>query len=258
MFLSIVIPCYNEEEAISRTVQELDSIINNAPYVTGEFEVILVIEKCTDNSLQVATELAQKYSFVKVLANDGKYGKGFSVKRGVLSSTGDYVLVTDADLPIDLRKYLTLMFSLINYSSETAAVYATAFWDKIDYRKRKFMRTVASLSLYILRRLVLNQDISDSQLGCKLYKGNPLRHCISHVNVNGFLYEIFITDLIFAMGYKIEECAVRINVFSEKSSVRMRDMFSSVGVFFKYAYVTRKEVYGISYVEEEKIEQKAF
>lgn len=250
MYLSIVIPCYNEEEVLEKSVQQLINIMNNTPYVLGNFEIILVIEQGTDNSLEKAQELAERYSCIKVLSNDGKYGKGFSVKKGVLNSTGEFVLVTDADLPINLEKYLGIMFALLNYSSESAAVYATAIWDKIDFKKRKFLRSLTSLSLLMLRRLILNQDISDSQLGCKLYRSGPLKQCIRRVDVNGFLYEIYLTDLLFYSGYKIEECAVRIDTFSDKSSVKISDIFSSAAVFFKYSFRVRKELSSICYEEK--------
>lgn len=240
--LSIVIPCYNEEKVIDKTFLLLVNILISYGYKSEDLEFLFVIEKSKDNTLQKALKLQEDFSFVKVLENDNKYGKGYSVKRGILAAKGDYILVLDADLPIDLEKYLKIMFELIK-GPNSAAVYATAIWDKIDFKKRNFIRSITSLGLLILRRLVLNQDISDSQLGCKLYKAKAVKKVINEVNINGFLYEIVLTDLMFREGYDIEECAVRIDIFSDKSSVRVVDIFSSLFQFFNYALKKRKKVF---------------
>ena len=61
--------------------------------------------------------------------------------------------------------------------------------------------------------------------------------------MNGFLYEIYLTDLIFKEGFGIEECAVRIHDFGETSSVQFSDMLRSVYVFFKYAFGKRRRMF---------------
>lgn len=251
MFLSVVIPCYNEGEVLEYSVCKIVSAIKEY-YKKEDFEIILVIEKSTDNTLKIAEELQEMYKFIKVLKNDNKYGKGYSVKKGILYSLGKFILVIDADVPINLKKYIRIMFNLIE-DSKIIAVYATDIWDKMDRKKRKLSRVIASVTLFILRRIILNQKISDSQLGCKLYRGEIIKHLVQKVEVNNFLYEIYLTDLIFSSGYGIDECAVKIDKFSEKSSIKFIDIISCFFCFIKYAFFERTKI-----LKENKIERINF
>lgn len=248
MLLSVVIPCYNEASNLDASISGLVKLLRTL-YVSRDMEIILVIEECTDNTMEIAYSLKKDYSFIKILVNSKKYGKGYSVKRGVLESVGETILVTDADLPINLDKYLDVMLLLLQKSPNSAAVYATAIWDKVDFKKRKTLRVLASFSLLVLRHTVLKQDISDSQLGCKLYRGDVVRRCISEINMNGFLYEIYLTDLIFQEGFTIEECAVRIHNFGETSSVKVGDIFQSLFIFLRYTFGKRRRMFKKSYKE---------
>lgn len=240
MFLSVVIPCYNEANVLEYSVCNIVSIIEEY-YEKLSFEIILVVEQSTDNTLEIAQELKNEHNFIKIIKNDKKYGKGYSVKQGIIYSLGKFILVIDADLPINLRKYIRVMFNLIE-DSNTIAVYATDIWDKMDRKKRKFSRVISSVTLLILRRLVLNQKISDSQLGCKLYKGEIIKQFISKVKVNNFLYEIYLTDLISSSGYGIDECAVKIDKFSEKSSIKLIDIIDCFFSFIRYAFFERAKI----------------
>ncbi|MEN8905068.1 MAG: glycosyltransferase family 2 protein [Clostridiales bacterium] len=251
MLLSIVIPCYKEGDVLVPSVKKLITTINESTFINGEYEIILVIEKSPDNSLEKAKELSAKYPFIKILDNDSAYGKGYSVKRGILYSVGKYILTVDADLPINLKKYLEIMFVLIKHE-ETGAVYTTDLWDKIDFRKRNKLRAFITLMLFFLRKFILQQDVSETQLGCKLYKRDIIKKCAARINVNNFLYEIYLTDLIFVEGYNIEECSVKIERFSEKSTVRMKSIFDSFVTFMKYAVYERKKL-GIITKRKKKI-----
>ena len=133
------------------------------------------------------------------------------------------------------------MFVLIK-SPETGAVYTTDLWDKIDFTKSNKIRAFVTLMLFFLRKWILKQEISETQLGCKLYKRDIIKKCAARVNVNNFLYEIYLTDLIFLEGCTIEECSVKIDKFSEKSTVKLKSIFDSLITFMKYAIYERKKL----------------
>ncbi|MFZ5596265.1 MAG: glycosyltransferase family 2 protein [Bacillota bacterium] len=237
--LSVVIPCYNKADVLENTIESLNETLK---LFNDVFEIILVVEKCTDNTLELSRMLENKYSHIRVIENDIRYGKGYTIKRGILNSTGDYILAMDADLPVDLGKYLPIMRLLID-GPKVAAVYATAISDKSNPGKRGILRALVSFFLFGLRRWLLGQDISDSQLGCKLYKGQVVRGLMSKLRENGFLYEIHLTDLLVLSGYHIEECAVRISNFDQNSSVNIKSIISSGMSFFNYLLYRRRKLF---------------
>lgn len=242
MYVSLVIPCYNEGKSIGRSVESIISTLDMFYTVFYDsYEIVLVIEKCKDNTLEVANDLAKKHSKVRVLENDEAYGKGYSVRRGVLESLGQYIFVIDADLPINLHRYIRIMMMLVEHP-KTAAVYCTALWDKVSFKKRPKMRAMASIGLFTLRKIILRQSVSDSQFGCKVYEGETARIAFSEITVNNYLYDVYVTDLLLSKGYFIDECAVRVDEFAKTSTVRFSSIIDSFNTFVKYAFFERRRL----------------
>ena len=241
MYLSVVIPCYREADALRNTVEALMNLLQVQGLTEERFEIVIVVEYSNSGTLEVAKRLAEQRTEVRVLANDKKYGKGYSVRRGVMESLGAFILVVDADLPVNLMKYFPIMRSLIEQEN-VASVYAVALGDKTSIRKRGFLRANVSFALFNFRRWLLDQYITDTQLGCKLYVGEVIRRCIQQVDEVGFLYEIQLTDLLLREGALIEECSVRIDSFSEKSSVNLWEVFRNAIRFFSYILFERRRL----------------
>jgi glycosyltransferase involved in cell wall biosynthesis len=241
MRLSVVIPCYKEGISIKKTVETVTRILCSNGLDEKDFEVILVVEKSYSAAQSYALRLEQAYSHVKVAYNDAQYGKGYTVKRGILMSGGDTVFVLDADLPVDLEKYYPLMDLLIQ-SPQTGAVYLTALGDKTSAKKRGTLRALTTFGLFTLRTIFLGVHITDTQFGCKLYRGDVIRKMMPFVNEPGFLYELLITDLISESGYDIEECSARIRKFSTESSVTLKAILHNSLTFLKYILFKRERV----------------
>ena len=94
--ISVVVPCYNEQEALpifyTETTRELEKI----PNVTWEF--VLVDDGSKDNTLEVMQQLAQKDEKVKYLSFSRNFGKESAMYAGLENASGDYIVLMDADL----------------------------------------------------------------------------------------------------------------------------------------------------------------
>ena len=99
MILSIIIPVYNEEKTI---IQVLEKIKKNAANIF-KYEIIVVDDGSTDQSKNLLEK--NKHLYDKLLTNDTNKGKGFSVKKGILNSSGTHIIFQDADFEYDPKDY---------------------------------------------------------------------------------------------------------------------------------------------------------
>ena len=94
--LSLVVPCYNEQEALRPFMVELSRVTASLEGI--QTEVIMVNDGSSDNTLQVMRELAKEYDMVRYLSFSRNFGKESAMLAGFAASRGDYVAVMDADL----------------------------------------------------------------------------------------------------------------------------------------------------------------
>ena len=94
--IDIVVPCYNEEEVLPLFVEETNKVIATIP--DYRFRYILVNDGSKDNTLAVMRGLAKQFDSVKYISFSRNFGKESAMYAGLEDSTGDYVIVMDADL----------------------------------------------------------------------------------------------------------------------------------------------------------------
>src|ERR1700755_2060867 len=91
MLVSVVVPVYNEAATVAQVVDELLTL-------DLRLEVLLVDDGSTDESPSILAQLAERHGEARVLTQPGNRGKGAAVRRGIDESTGDVLLIQDADL----------------------------------------------------------------------------------------------------------------------------------------------------------------
>lgn len=131
IFLSVVIPVYNEEQRIERTVNEVFRFLQER---YNQYEVIAVDDGSTDKTLEILKYIQKQQRALTILHHFPNQGKGYAVKRGMLCAQGEYVLFCDADLstPIDeLEGFIPYLQSGENWRQ---GLCAALFSEKIKAR----------------------------------------------------------------------------------------------------------------------------
>jgi glycosyltransferase involved in cell wall biosynthesis len=109
MTYSIVIPAYNESQRLGAT---LDKVLAYVRAQRWDAEVIVVNDGSRDNTAEIVRAFAAKDPMVRLVENPGNRGKGYSVRNGILSSRGDIVVFSDADLSSPIEEMPKLLDAL--------------------------------------------------------------------------------------------------------------------------------------------------
>ncbi|MGH7802255.1 MAG: glycosyltransferase [Thermodesulfobacteriota bacterium] len=106
IFLSVVVPAYNEQGRIAKTLKEVGDYLQKKEYT---YEIIVVDDGSLDSTSDIVGSISKTNGNIRFLKNEVNRGKGYSVKRGVLASSGEYVLFSDADLPMPIEEVERLL-----------------------------------------------------------------------------------------------------------------------------------------------------
>ncbi|MEW6407097.1 MAG: dolichyl-phosphate beta-glucosyltransferase [Patescibacteria group bacterium] len=235
MFLSVIIPAFNEEKRLKQTLCQISSYL-----IKGykDSEIIIVDDGSNDCTFLVANDFSKNTNLpVKVLKNIINLGKGASVKNGILVSCGDFVLFSDADLstPIEeldkLFNYIKDGYDIIigSRSKEDSSVQIHQPW----YRKK-----MGKIFNFLVKLLLL-KDFNDTQCGFKLFKGDIARKIAGLMHINGFCFDVEMLYIAQKNGYKIKEIGV---IWKNSSQSRVEILNSSLRMFFDLLKIKRLHI----------------
>jgi dolichyl-phosphate beta-glucosyltransferase len=223
IYISVVIPAYNESKVISETLNKLAEYFENKPYL---FEFIIVNDCSTDQTADLVKSLSALKPFIRLINNQSNMGKGFSVKSGVLAARGDYVLFQDADLStpiVELEKMLPLLADGCDVTIGSRALAESKF-----FVKQHWLRQSMGKTFNIFVKLLFFSGINDTQCGFKCFKKEAAQRIFSLQRLSGFCFDVEILYIAKKLGFKIREMPVS---WSNRRDSRVRIYRDSLKMF---------------------------
>jgi len=194
--ISIIIPVYNEQE---RIVQTIDQGIASDTLGLKK-EIIVVNDGSTDNTVKnIKSQISNfkstnQNSKLILITNKTNQGKGAALKDGFLKSTGDIVLVQDADLEYSPLDYPTLLEPFLK--QEADVVYGSRFISNKPHRVLYYWHSVINTYLTALSNMLTNLNLTDMETGYKVFKGDLIRSIALQLQTKRFGFEPEITARI--------------------------------------------------------------
>jgi len=177
--ISIVIPCYNEEQ---RIISSLNNIVSYMNSYNPSYEIIVVDDGSKDSSVALIKNYISTRDNIYLIENPHK-GKGFAVRTGFLMTEGKYILMTDADLatPIDEIKRLLVWLSDNDYDI------AIASREGLGSKRtdEPFIRHLMGRVFNLLIKIIVGLYYKDTQCGFKLFKGDQARDMFNRLVLFG-------------------------------------------------------------------------
>ncbi|HEY7220605.1 MAG TPA: glycosyltransferase family 2 protein [Candidatus Binatia bacterium] len=188
MKLSVLVPVYNEE----RTLEE---IVRRVCAVPVPKEIIFVDDGSKDRSREILTRLKEEnerandpMNYIKVFLQPENQGKGAAIKTAISHVTGDVVIVQDADLEYDPKDYPSLLEPIQDGSADV--VYGTRFAGGGAHRVFFFWHSMGNRALTLLSNMLSNLNLSDMEVGYKVFRAEVLKSIELKSNRFGFEPEI--------------------------------------------------------------------
>jgi glycosyltransferase involved in cell wall biosynthesis len=225
MKLSIIIPCYNEQY----TIKEIIYKIKNQSKIDKE---IIVVDDYSQDKTRDILQQDLKDVIHKVVLNDQNYGKGYSIRKGIEHSTGDCILIQDADLEYNPSDYNKLLNPIINNKADV--VYGSRFLGTNERRILYFWHTLGNKFLTLLSNMFSNLNLTDMEVGYKVFKSEVLKNI--ELKENRFGFEPEVTAKIAKKNIRIFEVGIDYfgRKYSEGKKITWKDGFSAIRCILKY------------------------
>lgn len=186
--ISIIIPVYNEEKYITQVLNKVSSL----KYGIWKKEIIIVDDGSTDRtSLELKKYLKKQAKSFKLINLKQNQGKGEAVKMGILASSGDVVVIQDADLEYDPKNHLSILKTFQDFNADV--VYGSRFITNEPRRVMYFWHYFANLLITSFSNLFTNLNLTDVETGQKAFRGVLIRNVAHDLKSKRFGFEIEIT-----------------------------------------------------------------
>ena len=234
--LSIVFPIYNEKKNIRKLIKQINQL-NKQKFF--DLEVIFVNDGSTDNTKKILENYLKKIRIEKkIISYKKNKGKGHAIKVGILSSKGQWILTSDADLSVGLE-HIVKWFKNTKLLRENTAYFASRN-HKYSQLKAHLHRKIIGFFYQLIFKILFINSISylkDTQCGFKLYNKSYVKKIFSKVSEDGFIHDIEISILLHQNNINIEQMPVKWT-YGKSSNVNL--ITDSILMFFKIFYLKFK------------------
>ncbi|HSS20912.1 MAG TPA: glycosyltransferase family 2 protein [Pyrinomonadaceae bacterium] len=195
--LSVVVPVFNEE----RTLQEVVHKLLDVPCL---LEIVIVDDCSTDGTESIAQSLAAQYQQVQLIRHQKNSGKTAALKSGFAVTTGQIVIVQDADLEYDPAEIYGVIRPILEGHADV--VFGSRFLVRRAARVLYFYHYIANKLLTYLSNLLTNLNMTDVETGYKAFRGEIIRNMT--IVSSGFGFEIEVVAKIAKLRLAIYEVPI--------------------------------------------------
>jgi dolichol-phosphate mannosyltransferase len=224
--VSLIIPVFNQQNKVSFSLekikQTMESILSEES-TFSDYEMIVVNDGSTDNTLAILRGIASTDDHVRVLSYTPNRGKGYAVRQGVLESQGEAVMFLDGDLdisPDSIRDYVERLRS-------SDLVIASKRHPESDVRI-PISRAFLSRAFNIFVRATTGIPQKDTQAGFKAGNGEVMRTIFRNISVKRYAFDIELFTIASVLHLKVQEMPVIMKIDRQFKMKEIVNMFMDV------------------------------
>ena len=232
MPLSIIMPVYNEMTTIAEIIHRVGETL------VGLSKELVIVDDCsTDGTREYLQSLAEGETrdglTVKVIFHETNQGKGAAIRTAIAHVTGDIVLIQDADLEYDPQDYPALLQPILEQRADV--VFGNRFHGG-SHRVLYFWHFVGNKLLTTLCNLVTNLNLTDMEVGYKVFRAEILKQV--QLCSNRFGFEPEITVKMARLDCRIYEVPISYHgrTYAEGKKINWRDGIAALLHMLRYRF----------------------
>jgi glycosyltransferase involved in cell wall biosynthesis len=232
--LSVLVPVYNEERTLEEIVRRVCAI--NIPK-----ELILVDDGSKDRSREILTRLHEEnrragdaLNEIKIFFQPQNEGKGSALKTALDHVTGDVVMIQDADLEYDPKDYPSLLQPIQEGVADV--VYGTRFAGGGAHRVHFFWHSMGNRMLTLLSNMLTNLNLSDMEVGYKVFRADVLKGI--NLESKRFGFEPEITVKLAKKGCRFYEVPISYygRTYQEGKKITWKDGLAALYYMIRFRF----------------------
>ena len=205
MYLSVIIPAYNEEKRLPKTLEEIDKYLRKQDY---DYEILVVNDGSKDKTVEIAKGLISKIKNLIVTGYKKNQGKGYAVRFGMLEAKGDYRLFTDADNSTSIDHVEKIWpefkkgFDIIIGSRDIKGAV-------LDPPQPWIRKLILGEGFKLYRKIIIGLwGIEDTQCGFKCFTKKATEKIFQKCRINRFAFDPEFLVIAKKLGYEIKEIPI--------------------------------------------------
>jgi len=231
--LSIIIPCYNEVNTIEKIIKKVT--FNLQQYSFNDCEILVVDDCSNDGTSEILKQISLEKN-IKIFSHTQNLGKGAAIHTGIENTTGDILIIQDADLEYDPSDYDKLLRPF--FEADADIVYGSRFIGGGKYvRIHFFWHYLANKIITFVCNMFTNLNLTDVETGYKVFKTS----CLKNVKLKekSFSFEPEITIKLAKKKFKFFEVPISYNgrSYNEGKKIGLKDAFIAFKAIFIYSII---------------------
>lgn len=207
--LSVIVPAYNKDAEVFASISSYVFLLKTLPY---DWEIIVVDDASQDQTLREAIRSKMfngNTRRIKIFSYDLNQGKGFALYYGFTKSSGDIVIFADSDLDLPAQNIPIILKHFHKSNSDITVGSKRHPLSKVNY---PLSRRILSKSYQLLVRSLFSMNISDSQVGMKVFKRCVLEDSFPRIVIKKFAFDVELLVVAQMIGFgKISESPITLD-----------------------------------------------
>ena len=238
-FLSLIVPAYNEEKRLQKSLEELADFVAKQERDTN---VLIVENGSTDQTYAIAKAFCKDHPAFEVMQTSGR-GKGLAVREGMLAAKGEYRMMLDADLSMPTAEIPRFVPPQIE--GQDIVIASREAPGAVRYDEPEYRHIGGRVINWLIRRLAL-PGIQDSQCGFKCFRAQVAEDLFRHQKMDGWSFDVEVLYIARLRGYSLAELAIPW-YYNEQSHVSpVRDTLRMVADLLAIRANARNGAYGLT------------